>query len=162
MCVFRHSCSDWLFLCWHCVIFTETVAASLLDWLFLCWRSVLSTETVAALLGLWWAFRLTISLLTLYSFYRDSRSIAGIVVGCVVAIVAIAVLVVFCKKKENSNTRVVEIRSNGTTQVHTITNMHPPPGPPGQTQLMGARVAPHFTHRHLFCNKGLRSKCLCP
>ena len=50
-----------------------------------------------------------------------------------VAIVAIAVLVVFCKKKENGNTRVVEIRSNGTTQVHTITNMHPPPGPPGQT-----------------------------
>eukprot|EP00105_Crassostrea_gigas_P002654 XP_011415243.1 PREDICTED: putative proline-rich receptor-like protein kinase PERK6 [Crassostrea gigas] len=60
----------------------------------------------------------------------DSRSIAGIVVGCVIAMAAIVIMVIFCKKKEKG-TRVVEIRSNGNTQVHTITSMHPAPGPPG-------------------------------
>lgn len=51
--------------------------------------------------------------------------------GCVIAIAVIVIMVIFCKKKEKG-TRVVEIRSNGNTQVHTITSMHPPPGPPGQ------------------------------
>ncbi|XP_061195258.1 cysteine and tyrosine-rich protein 1-like [Saccostrea echinata] len=65
------------------------------------------------------------------SGYLDSRSIAGIVVGCVVALAVVIAAIVYCKKKDQNQTRVVEIRSNGTTQIHSITNFHPPPGPPG-------------------------------
>lgn len=60
--------------------------------------------------------------------------------GCVIAMAAIVIMVIFCKKKEKG-TRVVEIRSNGNTQVHTITSMHPAPGPPGQAFTAGRGIS---------------------
>ncbi|XP_062596455.1 proline-rich protein HaeIII subfamily 1-like [Saccostrea cucullata] len=74
--------------------------------------------------------------------YLDSRSIAGIVVGCVVALVVVIAAIVYCKKKDQNQTRVVEIRSNGTTQIHSITNIHPPPGPPGGYSYAGVPSYP--------------------